>query len=271
MKRTIGIVMILLMLMSVTVAWAGVDRNTQPDKTDAGLGLQTAMATHAGAGAGQGTGGGNAAAAPEMERGMFVNRPLASPVWYPDDCVETDSYRWAPKFYWAEPSEVEVKVNPMASLEGNLGDVVAEVAKGFDAWNDVATGYTATVSRDDNVGPSLEDPDKVNTVSWGTIDGPGGIIAVTNFWYYVQTKELVDCDIIFDTAEPWSIATTVPGGSFDVWNIATHEAGHTLVLADLYSPKDGALTMHAYTWPGDGMKRELGAGDTLGIQEIYGT
>jgi serine protease len=37
MKRTIGIIMVLLMLMSVTVAWAGVDRNTQPDKTDAGL------------------------------------------------------------------------------------------------------------------------------------------------------------------------------------------------------------------------------------------
>ena len=50
----------------------------------------------------------------------------------------------------------------------------------------------------------------------------------------------------------------------------TRELGHTLVLDDLRSPKDGALTMHAYTWKGDIAKRDLGIGDILGIQEIYG-
>ena len=34
--------------------------------------------------------------------------------------------------------------------------------------------------------------------------------------------------------------------------------------------KDGALTMHAYTWLGDTIKRDLGLGDILGIQAIYG-
>ncbi len=40
MKKIIGIVMVLLMLMSVTVAWAGVNKDAQPDRTDDGLGLQ---------------------------------------------------------------------------------------------------------------------------------------------------------------------------------------------------------------------------------------
>jgi serine protease len=40
MKKTIGIVMVLLMLMSVTVALAGVNKDAQPDKTDDDLGLQ---------------------------------------------------------------------------------------------------------------------------------------------------------------------------------------------------------------------------------------
>jgi len=52
--------------------------------------------------------------------------------------------------------------------------------------------------------------------------------------------------------------------------VMTHELGHTLVLDDLRSPKDGALTMHAYTWLGDDFKRDLGTGDILGIEEIYG-
>ena len=50
----------------------------------------------------------------------------------------------------------------------------------------------------------------------------------------------------------------------------THELGHTLLLDDLRSPRDGALTMHAYTWLGDTIKRTLGSGDMQGIKKIYG-
>ena len=237
-----------------------------------GLALMAALAllTLAVAGPGQGKRGGNAAP-PEMERGTFVNIPYwTTPPWYPPE-EETNSYRWAPRCYWAVPALV-VKVNPTASpfAEGERDPVVAEVAKGFAAWDAASAPYSAAVSRDDGVAPSLVTPDGVNTVSWGEIDGQGGIIAVTYYWYYVNTKELIDCDIVFDAAEPWSISEGVPDDKFDVCNIAAHEAGHTLVLADLRSPKDGALTMHAYTWPGDSVKRTLGSGDILGIQEIYG-
>jgi len=220
---------------------------------------------------GQGAGRENPKAPPEIEMGMFVNRPLSSPPWYPDECEDTeDTYRWAPMYHWVDPS-IDVLVNPTANTFTKEFDaVVAEVGKGFGAWNAIGTSYSAAVDRDDTVGPSPDYPDGVNTVSWGEIDGPGGTIAVTYFWYYTATKELIDCDIVFDTAESWSISATVPGDKFDVWNVATHEAGHTLVLSDLRSPKDGALTMHAYTWPGDDFKRTLGTGDTLGILEIYG-
>ena len=211
-----------------------------------------------------------AGAPPEIARGVFVNDGFSSPTWYPPE-EDTDSYRWAPRIYWAVPS-IGVLVNPTASPfgAGEFDDVVTEVAKGFAAWNDVDTNYSAAVSRDDEVSPSLEDPDGVNTVSWGTMDGAGGTIAVCYFWYWVNTKELIDCDIIFDLDEPWSISEEVPGYALDVRNIATHEAGHTLVLGDLRSPKDGALTMHAYTWLGDDVKRTLGSGDSLGIEAIYG-
>lgn len=59
--------------------------------------------------------------------------------------------------------------------------------------------------------------------------------------------------MVLDSDETWSL--TGEGDAFDVQNVVTHEAGHTLVLQDLRSPKDGALTMHAYTWLGDTTKR----------------
>ena len=86
---------------------------------------------------------------------------------------------------------------------------------------------------------------------------------MTSFVFYVNTKELIEFDIIFDSEENWLTG-------FDIQNVATHELGHTLVLDDLRSPRDGALTMHAYTWPGDTIKRDLGSGDIRGIQAIYG-
>lgn len=206
----------------------------------------------------------------DMGRGVFIDYGYSSPPWYPPE-EETDSYKWAPKYYWADPS-ILVKVNPTASgfPAEELDSIVAEVSKGFAAWDAASGPFGASVSRDDAVAPSLVTPDGVNTVSWGTLDGAGGIIAVTYYWYYLNTKELVDCDIIFDVAEPWSISASVPSDKYDVWNIATHEAGHVLVLGDLRSPKDGALTMHAYSWWGDDLKRTLGAGDILGIRAIYG-
>jgi len=151
-----------------------------------------------------------------------------------------------------------------------LNDVLDEVKKGFKVWDSASGPWSVTVERDDSVGPSPIYPDGINTVSWGTVDGPGGAVAVTYYWYYTNTKELIDVDTIFDVAEPWSISLEVPSDKFDVWNTAAHEAGHFLVLQDLNSPRDGALTMHAYTWLGDSLKRTLGSGDILGVRAIYG-
>jgi hypothetical protein len=182
-----------------------------------------------------------------VARGMFIFYGYDSPPWYPPG-EETDSYRWAPKYHWAD-SSITVRVNPTASgfSSDEYDAVVAEVGKGFEVWDTASGPWDVTVVRDDYAAPSLDEPDFINTVSWGWIDGPGGAVAVTYYWYYLDTKEVIDCDTIFDIAEPWSISETVPGDAYDAWNTAAHEAGHFLVLQDLKSPRDGALTMHAYT------------------------
>ncbi len=201
---------------------------------------------------------------PEIGRGVFVDYGYSSPPWYPPE-EETDRYKWGPKLYWAS------KDLPITSTVYTLGapdGAFNAVLPAFDQWDkNTSAGLYGTVnenSEDDPPGVVLWDG---NTMSWMEIDGSGGIIGVCYYWYWANTKEMIEFDIVFDKNENW-LATDdeniMPtSAQFDVWNIATHELGHTLVLGDLRSPKDGALTMHAYTWLGDTVKRALGSGDIL--------
>ena len=200
--------------------------------------------------------------APVIERGMFVDHGYSSPPWYPPE-EETDRYKWGPKLHWASTDlPVEVTVYTPGAPTG----AYAAVTPAFEEWEDYTINIW-TVNKNDADDPPGAVRDEGNTISWGEIDGSGGIIAITYYWYWVNTKELVEFDIIFDIADLWG---TGSGDFFDIQNVATHEIGHTLVLSDLRSPKDGALTMHAYTWWGDTMKSTLGSGDISGVQAIYG-
>ena len=209
---------------------------------------------------GQGTGGKDAKGPPEIEMGMFVNRPYSSPPWYPSD-EETRNYRWYKRVHWVSD---DLPLDCVVYTSGAPTGAVGAVTAAFAEWESYTeTDIYADVSEngtDSPPAPALQDE---NTLSWQGIDGAGGIIAVTYFWYWRDSKELVAFDIVFDIDEDWLTG-------FDIQNVATHELGHTLVLDDLISPKTSALTMHAYTWPGDTWKQTLGWGDILGIQKIYG-
>ena len=217
--------------------------------------------------------GGAVAARPEptapppqdIERGVFVDHGYSSPLWYPP-AEETDRYQWAPKIYWADSDlPLDFTVYTLGAPSGAFG----AVTPAFAEWDEYTSTeiYNPPVENYVDDPPSVEVRDEENTMSWDVIDGPGGIIAVCYYWYWVNTKKLIEVDIVFDKDETWGIGS---GSFFDIQNIATHELGHTLVLGDLRSPKDGALTMHAYTWLGDITKRDLGSGDILGIRAIYG-
>ena len=212
------------------------------------------------------SGNGVRAAPPAIAMGEFVNIPLySSPPWYPPE-EETDRYRWEKRLHWASD---DLPVDTDVYTVGAPGGAFGAVTPAFEEWDGYtsATIYGTTVEDAETTPPGAV-RDGSNTVSWGIIDGPGDIIALCRYWYWVNTKELIEFDIVFDAGDPWS--TIGAEDAFDVLNVMTHELGHTLVLGDLRSPKDGALTMHAYTWPGDTVKRDLGSGDILGIQKIYG-
>jgi len=232
---------------------------------------------------GQGKKAENPAGPPEIEVVTFVNTPYwTSPPWYPHECDENaDTYRLVMGGVQWGILPVDCAVYTSEAPAGAFD----AIRPAFAEWDgQTSTDIYGSIGEDSTTTPPGLAVDDSNTVSWGHIDGPGGTIAMTQFVFWANTKELIEFDIIFDHDEVW-LATddsevlpdpSDPGdpypatGQFDVWNVATHELGHTLVLDDLRSPKDGALTMHAYTWPGDDVKRTLGLGDILGIQAIYG-
>ena len=205
---------------------------------------------------------------PIIQKGVFTDYGYSSQLWYPPS-EETKRYRWAPRIYWvADDLPIDITVY---TANEPISATFNPIKTGFTSWDDkVGIDLYGSISEENHETSPAPGVvlDGANTVVWDSIDGPGGIIGVTYYWYYTATKEMVEFDIVLDSAESWSL--TGAEDAFDVQNIAHHEAGHTLVLRDLRSPKDGALTMHAYTWKGDHSKKTLGSGDILGIQKIYG-
>jgi hypothetical protein len=130
---------------------------------------------------------------------------------------------------------------------------LSAVQAGFQAWNDAGAAFSFAYGAGGN------------TVRWAYVDGPGNTLAVTYVW--LSSYVVYSCETVFDTAESW--ATDGSTGKFDVQNVAAHEAGHWLVLGDLYVPEYSEMTMYGYASRGETKKRTLGWGDISGIQFIY--
>lgn len=114
-------------------------------------------------------------------------------------------------------------------------------------------------------------PDSRNEFSFGNYP-EAGVIAVTVVWGYFsgppQTREIVEFDVQFDTDYAWGDAALNPS-VMDLQNIATHEIGHGVGLADLYNSCTEE-TMYGYSATGETKKGDLNTGDVAGLQKLYG-
>lgn len=200
---------------------------------------------------------------PTLEKITFIHyvKPTTNskPVW--DDTVDIYKFMFG-GIKWAATMQYEVNT---AGSDLDDNDVMAALSASLETW-DTETSFELF---DDELGVTkrkFNSGDRINRVTWGGLPWENAI-AMCVFWFNPATKEIVESDVVFSTNFDWSVDGV--SGTMDLQNIATHEFGHN-GLNDLYMPPSTALTMYGYGDYGETKKRDLGIGDILGIQELYG-
>jgi hypothetical protein len=155
----------------------------------------------------------------------------------------------------------------------------AALAKGLNTWSNVRCQWYRN-KRGANTSKIKYDLDGINLCVWyepGYSGQPGwpfgsNAIAVNAFWMQDAGSfwQVVENDVCFNGYNyTWS--DSGQAGRMDVQNIATHEFGHNLVLADLYDYASREFTMYGYASLGETKKRTLAYDDVNGIRFIYGS
>lgn len=87
----------------------------------------------------------------------------------------------------------------------------------------------------------------------------------------VRRKVNAEFDIFFNASRSWSTDVTCPAqgcSGLDLQGVATHEIGHVLDLYHVTAEADAVLTMYG-TETDTFSRRDLGAGDLLGLRTLY--
>ncbi|NOR85018.1 matrixin family metalloprotease [archaeon] len=209
-----------------------------------------------------------------MDKGQVVEgyafvhymKPAASskPIW--DDTVEFYKFMFG-GIKWTDMMTYEVNTD-YSGLDPS--EVMTILGDSLNTWD----GQTSFELFNEPINlMTMQNPgenDGHNIVVWSDL-GSGGIIAYNSLWFNKAMNVIIDSDVVFNTQYIWDdcVEGVDCSNKMDLQNIATHEFGHN-GLNDLYMPKSVELTMHGYSSFGENKKRNLGIGDILGIQELYG-
>jgi hypothetical protein len=175
-----------------------------------------------------------------------------------------------------------IPVSYVVNGSGN-SDFLAGLKASFATWEADELSYISFECTDDSwtsvpssfVGDGTSDG--FNEVGWASLNGTfPNAIAVTMIWYG-SDKHIVEVDTAMNSDLTWT-QNSVTGdpdtqtgilGYFDVQDIMTHEAGHWLMLLDLYQKAASAQTMYGYGSTGELKARSLESGDLAGLRKIY--
>lgn len=153
-------------------------------------------------------------------------------------------------------------------------------AAGLDPVNTANKLSQSSEEWDYYYGPELFSDTVGNTsAKYGVLDGKNtvefkaykkkSVIAITSVWYNRATMAIAEFDMLFNTYYAWGDAD-INKTVMDICNIATHELGHSIGLADLYSDTYNYVTMYGYASYGETLKRSLDQNDIDGLHAIYG-
>ena len=182
---------------------------------------------------------------------------------------------------WARP-QVRYYISDTSTVPGvSVDQFQAAVARAFDRWQAVPTsaityqfgGFTSALPGED---------DGLSTL--GVVNRPdlNRVLASTSFLIDTVTGELIESDIFFNAALPWSVAAAGEADTYDLESIALHEIGHMSGLAHSAlgetELREGGgrrvIAAAAVMFPiafaaGSVAQRTLQADDIAGISDLY--
>ena len=177
---------------------------------------------------------------------------------------------------WGE-TPVNYVINPTNFDELSQAFVTSAISAGAEEW-DADTGaelfnnsYIVSTAPE----TKYKVQNYVNAISFDDYYSDPDIIGAATVWYNPATKEIVEFDIVFETDYVWgdclgNEATCESNGIMDLQNIAIHELGHGVGLADVYEIDCNEVTMYGYSGNGETQKRTLEMPDIAGIHALYG-
>jgi hypothetical protein len=159
-------------------------------------------------------------------------------------------------------------------------EFAAALSRAFSTWEAVpsasvtyqAVGFTSAAAGED---------DGLNTIGFRPESGLDNVLAVTSFLIDDASGELLESDIFFNSAFPWSTAAGGQSTRFDVESVALHEIGHLSGLGhsllgetELVPGGRRVTAAESVMFPiafgrGNILNRTLRADDVAGISDLY--
>ncbi len=186
----------------------------------------------------------------------------------------TVALKWpqTPVHYW---------INTATVPGVTTADFTAAVQRGFATWQDVST---ASISYQFDGVTDAQPLDDDGRSTLGFLDRPelDRVLASTDFLVDSETGDIVESDIFFNAAYPWSTTSSGEAGRFDIQTIATHEIGHLSglghsAIGETELQADGGRKVIADETvmfpiafpPGNISNRTLRPDDIAGLSDLY--
>ena len=181
---------------------------------------------------------------------------------------------------WAQ-SPVRYFVSNTGVPGVTAADFQSAVGRAFATWQAVPTAsITYQLAGVTSAGPGSDDGSSV--LGFRSRPDLDRVLASTSFLIDSSTGALIESDIFFNSAFPWSVAAAGETGRFDLESIALHEIGHfsglghsALGETELVSTGGRrVLSAEAVMFPiafssGSIAARTLKADDIAGISDLY--